>query len=47
MTRAVENLLAKVRGQHWLRFHMLGSDQEIVISYDKPFDLNVNKLVDV
>ena len=46
MTRAVENLLAKVRGQHWLRFHMLGSDQEIVISYDKPFDLNVNKLVD-
>jgi hypothetical protein len=46
MNCGLEILVAKRRGQHWLRFHLLGDDQEIVISYAKPFDLNDNKLVD-
>lgn len=44
--KMTNQLIEKLRGDHWLTFGQIDGDDEVTISYSKPFDLNDNKKVD-
>lgn len=35
-----------INRDHWLKFHDVSGEEEVIISYSGPFDLNDNQLVD-